>query len=324
MIGARFANTSPPGAEHKPPRESVRSAAVLVDSGQHSQGSFEIRTLPLVGLNVYDLRIDAITVHRRPEDITADSVDDFFISTLVEGEVVIEQGDVKFTLPPGELAVMAGGLPYSVKYTKPSRRLILQIPKQIYHERIVGREEADFHARILHHNGLVPVIISMFESMPDELENLSETEQYTLAEAFLELVGSVIRHSAKVEEKQPQANQSALMRRIINYMDDHYSDCDLTPERVAEANGISMRYLHRLFQQSGMTVCKWIWERRLKATREDILDPAMANMRISEIAFRRGFNDPAHFSRSFRERFGMSPSKLRHKASAEHSQSSAN
>jgi AraC-like DNA-binding protein len=91
-------------------------------------------------------------------------------------------------------------------------------------------------------------------------------------------------------------------------------DCDITPESIAQANGISMRYLHSLFQQSGMTVCKWIWERRLKATREDLLDPTMEKSRVSEIAFRRGFNDPAHFSRAFKERFGLSPSQLRSKA----------
>ncbi len=37
----------------------------------------------------------------------------------------------------------------------------------------------------------------------------------------------------------------------------------------------------------------------------------MAHMRVSEIAYRRGFNDPAHFSRAFKSRFDISPSKLR-------------
>ena len=88
-------------------------------------------------------------------------------------------------------------------------------------------------------------------------------------------------------------------------------DCELTPEKISQANNISIRYLHSLFQQAGMTVSKWIWERRLKATREDVLDPNMSHMRISEIAYRRGFNDPAHFSRAFKSRFDISPSKLR-------------
>ncbi|NJN64507.1 MAG: helix-turn-helix domain-containing protein [Acidobacteria bacterium] len=88
---------------------------------------------------------------------------------------------------------------------------------------------------------------------------------------------------------------------------------EAAPAIVARDNGVSIRHLHNLFKQSGVTVCKWIWERRLKATREDLLDPAMAAKSISEIAYSRGFNDSAHFSRAFKERFHLSPSQLRNK-----------
>ncbi|MBK6401297.1 MAG: helix-turn-helix transcriptional regulator [Rhodocyclaceae bacterium] len=90
----------------------------------------------------------------------------------------------------------------------------------------------------------------------------------------------------------------------------------MTPTRIAEANFISVRHLHGLFQQCGTTVSKWIWDRRLKAGREDLLDSAMSTLTICEIAYRRGFNDSAHFSRAFKERFGLSPGSLRVKGGA--------
>ena len=93
-------------------------------------------------------------------------------------------------------------------------------------------------------------------------------------------------------------------------------DCELVPEKIAQANGISIRYLHSLFHQAGISVSRSLWEHRLKATREDLLDPNMNHMRVSEIAFRRGFNDPSHFSRAFKGRFDISPIGLR-KRSAE-------
>jgi AraC-like DNA-binding protein len=37
-------------------------------------------------------------------------------------------------------------------------------------------------------------------------------------------------------------------------------------------------------------------------------------MSICEIAFSRGFNDSAHFSRSFKDRFGVSPREFRTRA----------
>lgn len=101
------------------------------------------------------------------------------------------------------------------------------------------------------------------------------------------------------------------MSRILSYLEENYTNHDLTPARVAEANAVSTRHLHNLFQHSGTTVTRWIWERRLKAAREDLLNPSMADKSITEIAYQRGFNDSAHFSRTFKSRFEISPSHLR-------------
>ncbi len=299
--------------------DSVSRAIILVTPHQHDDklSNFDIKKMPLAELRIYDIAIDAITIERRPEDIAQDGIDDYFLTTLTKGSAEITQGDDSFHLEPGELAVLWGGAPYATTYPEHSHRIILQLPKHIFFERILGREDPDFQPGKFKNTGLTPIVIQLFQSLAIESANLSEIEQHTLAASFLELAGAVIRASAKPADETQASNQPALMRRILSYMDEHYTDCELTPERVAKANGISMRYLHRLFQQSGTTVCKWIWERRLKATREDLLDPSMGKMRISEIAFRRGFNDPAHFSRSFRDRFGISPSKLRSKAEKE-------
>jgi AraC-like DNA-binding protein len=296
--------------------DSVSKAIILVTPHQHGNklSNFDIKKMPLAELRIYDLAIDAITIERRPEDIAQDGIDDFFLTTLTEGSANITQGDNTFHLEPGELAVLWGGAPYSTTYPERSHRLILQMPRHIFYDRVLGREDSDFAPGKFKNSGLTPIVTSLLKTLAIESSNLNEIEQHTLAASFLELAGAVVRASSKPADDSQTTNQPALMRRILSYMDDHFTDCELTPERVAKANGISMRYLHRLFQQSGTTVCKWIWERRLKATREDLLNPSMAKMRISEIAFRRGFNDPAHFSRSFRDRFGISPSKLRSKA----------
>jgi AraC-like DNA-binding protein len=159
--------------------------------------------------------------------------------------------------------------------------------------------------------GLVTIVHTMLQSLATEADKLIMSEQYTLAESLMELTAAILRSEADHDYEQQHAQQSALFRRTLEYMDSNFMDCELSPEKIAQANGISMRYLHSLFHQAGISVSKWLWERRLKATREDLLDPNMSHMRVSEIAFRRGFNDPAHFSRAFKSRFDISPSGLR-------------
>tara|TARA_B100000795_G_scaffold204725_1_gene158307 strand:- start:1117 stop:1644 length:528 start_codon:yes stop_codon:yes gene_type:complete len=159
--------------------------------------------------------------------------------------------------------------------------------------------------------GLATIIHEMLKSLAFEADKLNATEQYTLAESLLELTSAILRSETDQEYELQHAEQSALFRRILEFMEANFMDCELTPKKIADANGISLRYLHSLFQQAGMSVSKSMWERRIKATREDLLDPNMNHMRVSGIAFRRGFNDPAHFSRAFKKRFDVSPSKLR-------------
>jgi AraC-like DNA-binding protein len=49
----------------------------------------------------------------------------------------------------------------------------------------------------------------------------------------------------------------------------------------------------------------------LNACKEALTDPAYNRQRISEIAFRRGFNSTSHFCRAFKEKYGASPGEVR-------------
>ncbi len=292
----------------------VRKAHVAVATEVHGQPiqNFTCRELPFAKLELFDICIDPIAIYRRNRDIAQDANDDFLLATQIEGTVLIKQGDTEFTHHPGGLSLMSAGEPYTVIHTQQSQRLILHIPNAIYKERILAHQkDRKFRARLMPPGGLVTIVHTMLKSLASEGDTFIESEQYTLAESLMELTAAILRSEADHDYEQQHRQQSALFRRTLEYMENNFMDSELSPEKIAQANGISMRYLHSLFHQAGISVSKWLWERRLKATREDLLDPNMSHMRVSEIAFRRGFNDPAHFSRAFKSRFDISPSGLR-------------
>ena len=107
------------------------------------------------------------------------------------------------------------------------------------------------------------------------------------------------------------ATKAAILHRLCQTIERRLDDPDLTPARVAEAEGISERYLQKLFEGTGSSFTHYLRERRLQRTSADLSNPAEAHHSISEIAFRNGFNDSAHFSRAFRHRFGLSPREFR-------------
>ncbi|WPO69494.1 MULTISPECIES: helix-turn-helix domain-containing protein [unclassified Streptomyces] len=110
----------------------------------------------------------------------------------------------------------------------------------------------------------------------------------------------------EAEDASGAANE--MLSRIHGYIEEHLMDPDLSPESIARAHHISVRYLQKLFQNDGSTVSHWVRRRRLEFCR---LELGRSNRRITmaAVAHRWGFSSPSHFSRTFRGAYGMSPSE---------------
>jgi AraC-like DNA-binding protein len=98
-----------------------------------------------------------------------------------------------------------------------------------------------------------------------------------------------------------------MLARVEDYVLRHLGEPDLSPARIAHANHISVRYLHKLFHTRGTTVGRWVQRQRLERCRLELSRPARTAPTISGVAHRWGFVSPSHFSRSFRAAYGMSP-----------------
>jgi AraC-like DNA-binding protein len=79
---------------------------------------------------------------------------------------------------------------------------------------------------------------------------------------------------------------------------------------VLAANiGLSTSRLAHLFRDNaGMSIQSYIVEQRLQAAAKLIVQ---SDERISQIAYRVGFNDVSNFNHAFKRRFGMSPRQYR-------------
>jgi AraC-like DNA-binding protein len=94
------------------------------------------------------------------------------------------------------------------------------------------------------------------------------------------------------------------------YLDQHLASPALKPEAVAADLGLSRSTLYRLFAGEG-GVRRQILMRRLDRCFTALLEPRMQATAIGDIAFMQGFNSEAHFSRAFRQRFGIAARDLR-------------
>ena len=80
-------------------------------------------------------------------------------------------------------------------------------------------------------------------------------------------------------------------------------------EELAGSIGLSTSRLAHLFREDvGMSIQSYIVDRRLLAAAMLIIQ---SDERISQIAYRVGFNDVSNFNHSFKRRFSMSPREYR-------------
>lgn len=94
----------------------------------------------------------------------------------------------------------------------------------------------------------------------------------------------------------------------ISAMEAHIAD-PLTLSEIAKIAGVSERQLNRLFKtKMGQSTQAFYRQIRLE-TAKGLLNNS--SLSVTEIALITGFSDTAHFSRSFQEAYGQSPSSLR-------------
>ncbi|MFD5065580.1 helix-turn-helix transcriptional regulator [Streptomyces sp. NPDC058394] len=108
-----------------------------------------------------------------------------------------------------------------------------------------------------------------------------------------------------------------MLERIRADVEENLMDPDMSPESIARAHHISVRYLHKLFQNDGTTVSAWIRQRRLGSCRRELSRSSNRRRSVAAVAQSWGFMSPSHFSRLFRQEYGMSPREWQVSASAD-------
>ncbi|MEU7997164.1 helix-turn-helix domain-containing protein [Micromonospora sp. NPDC049060] len=151
---------------------------------------------------------------------------------------------------------------------------------------------------------LVELVRHADRCRPTDVPRLS-TITVDLLTAFLH------SHHTNGTPPSTDTHQRVLRLRIHDFLERRLGDPDLSPQVIAAAHGISVRALYRLFEKENLTVAERIRHRRLERCRHDLADPLLAHRTIQNVASRWGFTDAAHFSRVFRNAYGISPKDYR-------------
>ena len=131
------------------------------------------------------------------------------------------------------------------------------------------------------------------------------------ANAALELLRAAVEPGVPSSRS---ATREQMRSEIRRYVKSHLQDPGLGPASIAGAYAMSVRALHALFEDTEVSVAGLVRHERLARCLEDLQRSNGGS--VTDIAFRWGFCDAAHFSRVFKRTFGATPSEVRHAALA--------
>ncbi|GAB3951009.1 hypothetical protein GCM10027614_52320 [Micromonospora vulcania] len=154
-------------------------------------------------------------------------------------------------------------------------------------------------------------MVSVAQHLMSSTNVYQPADERRLSSLVVDLVAAVLASHLDEDGAARDAGQRLLQRRIIDFIERRLADQDLSPSVVAAAHNISVRYLHLLFQDQGLTVAGWIRERRLARCRRDLRDPTLAGRSVHAIGARWGYPDATAFSRAFKQAFGIPPGDYR-------------
>jgi AraC-like DNA-binding protein len=105
---------------------------------------------------------------------------------------------------------------------------------------------------------------------------------------------------------------AARLRSIMTDINANLGDGDLSVVEVARRHRVTPRYIHKLFENEGLTFSAFVLAQRLSRAHRILSDPRLADRNISSVAFGVGFGDLSYFNRAFRRRFAATPTEIRH------------
>lgn len=258
------------------------------------------------------IRSNEITLQRLPHEPELISQDAYFAVVHLSGNYRLQQNGREVFLKPGDMTLYDATLPHHIRCPEPFAKLIVSIPRPLLKERVSGIE----HCTALHipgHLGIGSVATNFIRSCADKANELNAPEFSALSEHALDLLILALA-TVRPASINLSTSRALALHRVKTFVEHHLSDSALTPAKVSAGTGLSPRYINLLFHDEDTSLMRYVWRRRLERCRQDIESDAHAGRRVSDIAFRWGFNDLSHFSRGFRLLFGCSPTECREAA----------
>ena len=273
----------------------------------------EIRAATLGNLELVMFSNSPMKVSHSLAHVRRTDPDWLFACYQLSGEAVIIQNGNQAALATGTLALVEPLLPYEATFLGNSKMLCIKAPRREIRARL-GRN-SEFAARLVTADRIDDCLtLSLAEKLPSLAGRTTAVTEEIVGSHLLDLLGLSIARTIQGASVRVSIPKSMTLGQVRGAIESRLADPRLDPQAVADAVGVSVRYVNALLAEQDTSLKRYILSRRLNRCRQAFEDPNQDHRTISEIAQGWGFSDMTHFTRRFKEAYGVRPSEFRKRA----------
>jgi AraC-like DNA-binding protein len=234
----------------------------------------------------------------------AESVEEYLCLKLVKvGSMTIEQGGRVQRFQAGGIVLVDSTTPYRENFVERTQLIALRIPKSTLNERGF---RLDLRGLVTPDVAMpdVKAVGDLIVSMAQRAGATSTIMRRRQGEHLLDLIDILVDDPSAMLRAR---SSDATLFRAKRFIAQNLRNADLTATLIASEVSASEAHLNRLFKTEGLSLMRYVWSCRLELAACLLKGCSRSQGQIQEIAYRCGFSTAAHFSRAFKDRYGISP-----------------
>lgn len=265
----------------------------------------------LGSLDLTQLRSNAQRIRRTDAKIRQGGEDCLLVQIQREGRCLVSQDGRLAVVSPGDFVLYDSSRPYELNFEDRHHDVfVMRLARAQFKVHVSNLEELTA-TTVSSQDAAGHLLLSMVETLRRDIAKLQPSSALGVSEAITSIIAAGLRGLPGANVRKLSNLHAYHLARIKAYVKDHLRDADLSVQSIAAALQISPDHLSRVFRPEPIPLSRWIWKMRLDASRRDLANPRLREQSVSDIAFSWGFNNAAHFSRSFRDEYQMSPREWR-------------
>ena len=274
--------------------------------------SFELRSHSEKGLTISSFYGSTASMTRTVEQ-AANFADDVVLCVCPNARVrIVRRGGEESLYDMGEPHVWMANESLTCEVDRPYRAVMVTAPRAMLETAMPESRGAGRYRAVASEARLLAAYAS---STLLEFPSLGQPATQLALNHIRDLLRLTFSLSPDVHD--PSALQGSAAARLALIKKDvlaNLSSPELGSDWIARRHGISPRYLRTLFAQDDSRFTHFVLESRLALAHRLLSDATLSERNISSIAFDSGFGDLSYFNRTFRHKYGLSPSDVRQAA----------